>query len=85
VKKDRVRLADIVLSANLRSKGLGKAIMQKLIKVAKQNSLNLETSVPKLNPKAFKFYQDNGFKIHEEKEKRFELFMDLNSKKTASG
>ena len=62
-------LANLMILKKFQSKGLGKIILEDLIK----NHLKIELEVLKVNFRAKYFYEDLGFEVFEEKEDVFRM------------
>jgi len=56
-------LVDIALLPNLRSKGIGSVLVQRLQADAQQAKLPIRSTVFRFNPGSLRFHQRNGFKI----------------------
>jgi GNAT superfamily N-acetyltransferase len=70
-QEEEYNLVDIALLPNLRSKGIGTALIQRLQADAQQAKLPIKSTVYRFNPGSLRFHERLGFKIAREDEMHF--------------
>jgi ribosomal protein S18 acetylase RimI-like enzyme len=69
---DHIFLANLMILKQFQGKGIGKIIMEDLIR----NHPKIRLEVLKVNHRAVQFYQDLGFRIYEELDDSFRMRLD---------
>ena len=61
MREDELRIENILIMEEFRSKGIGKRVLGSIVQVAGKNGLDVSLRVFKINVRARAFYERNGF------------------------